>query len=84
MNVRQLVGENVRRIRLSRELSQEAVAERMGIDRAYVSALERGHRNPTIITLWLLAEALGVRLKDLFDESPSDHVRAGRRARRRQ
>ncbi|WP_156939873.1 MULTISPECIES: helix-turn-helix domain-containing protein [Mesorhizobium] len=33
----------------------------MGVDRAYVSGLEMGRRNPTVITLWQIAEAIGVR-----------------------
>lgn len=68
MDARLLVGQNVRRLRLAANLSQEAVAELMGVDRAYVSALELGKRNPTIITLWQVAEALKVRLADLVDE----------------
>jgi len=68
MDVRRLIGENTRKIRLAVDLSQEAVAERMGVDRAYVSSLELGKTNPTAITLWRLAEALGVRTADLFDE----------------
>ena len=68
MDARLLVGQNVRRLRLAADLSQEAVAELMGVDRAYVSALELGKRNPTILTLWHVAEALKVQLKDLVDE----------------
>jgi transcriptional regulator with XRE-family HTH domain len=40
----------------------------MGVDRAYVSGLEIGRRNPTVITLWHTAEALGVRAAVLLDE----------------
>jgi transcriptional regulator with XRE-family HTH domain len=68
MDARLLVGQNVRRLRLAANLSQEAVAELMGVDRAYVSALELGKRNPTVITLWQVAAALKVRLADLVDE----------------
>ena len=38
-------------------------AERIGADRAYVSGLELGQRNPTVVTLWHIAEALGVKLQ---------------------
>lgn len=68
MDARLLVGQNVRRLRLAADLSQEAVAERMGVDRAYVSTLELGKRNPTVITLWRIAEAFQVRLVDLVSE----------------
>jgi transcriptional regulator with XRE-family HTH domain len=40
----------------------------MGVDRAYVSALELGGRNPTIITLWHVSRALGVKIARLFRE----------------
>lgn len=68
MDVRRVIGQNVRKLRLARDLSQEAVATLMGVDRAYVSALELGRRNPTVITLWHVAQALGASLTDLVAE----------------
>lgn len=79
MDARLLVGQNVRRLRLAANLSQEAVAELMGVDRAYVSALELGKRNPTIITLWQVAEALQVRLADLVEEQAEKQQTTGRK-----
>jgi transcriptional regulator with XRE-family HTH domain len=67
-DVRRLVGRNVRRLRIQAGLSQAKLSELMGVDRAYVSGLERGERNPTIITLWHTAKALGVRLEQLTTE----------------
>ncbi len=69
MDVRRLVGENVRRYRLAAFLTQEQVAERMGVDRAYVSSLELGTRNPTIVMLWHAAQALGVEVHMLLKPS---------------
>ncbi len=66
-DVRRMVGQNVRRLRMAAGLSQAVLAERMGVDRAYVSGLELGQRNPTVVTLWHLAKALGVKLRQLFD-----------------
>ena len=63
-----MVGRNVKRLRVAAGLSQAELSARMGVDRAYVSGLERGERNPTIITLWHTAKALGVRLQDLTTE----------------
>jgi transcriptional regulator with XRE-family HTH domain len=57
-DARKLVGGNVRKLRLAAKISQAALAERMGVDRAYISGLEQGGRNPTVITLWHLAKAL--------------------------
>jgi transcriptional regulator with XRE-family HTH domain len=75
-DVRRMVGRNVRRLRIAAGLSQAELAERMGVDRAYVSGLELGQRNPTIVTLWHVAKALGVKLRPFFDEE-----KARRRAR---
>ena len=67
-DVRRMVGRNVRKLRIAAGLSQAQLAERMGVDRAYVSGLELGLRNPTIVTLWHLAQGLGVKLKPFFEE----------------
>jgi len=68
-DVRKLVGDNVRRLRLLAELSQAALAERMGVDRAYISGLEKGDRNPTVVSLWHLSKALSVPIKSFFEEA---------------
>jgi transcriptional regulator with XRE-family HTH domain len=66
MDVRKKLAENLRRIRLERGLSQEALALEADIDRAYMSGLERGVRNPTVMLLAKLANALKVPLGDLI------------------
>ena len=58
MDMRRLVGENVRRIRQDRELTQEQFADLSGFSQQYLSGLERGRRNPTVVTLFELATAL--------------------------
>lgn len=65
MDMRKLVGRNFARLRQEKGLTQEAVAERSGISQQYLSGLERGQRNPTVITLHELAQALGVSHVDL-------------------
>lgn len=60
MDMRRLVGRNVRRIRLERGLTQEKFAEVSGFTQQYISDLERGLRNPTVVTVYELAKALGV------------------------
>ncbi len=69
MDIRKLFGANVRRHRVAAGLSQEAVAVRMGVDRAYISAIERGGQNVTLLSLWETAQALGVRPVALLDET---------------
>ena len=60
MDMRKLVGRNVRRIRMKKRMTQEEFAERSGFSQQYLSRLERGQRNPTVIPLYELATALGV------------------------
>jgi transcriptional regulator with XRE-family HTH domain len=60
MDMRKLVGRNVRRIRQKRSLTQEKFAEISGFSQQYLSSLENGRRNPTVVTIYELATALGV------------------------
>jgi transcriptional regulator with XRE-family HTH domain len=60
MDMRVLVGENVRKARLKRGLTQERFAEKSGFSQQYLSSLENGRRNPSIVTIYELATALGV------------------------
>tara|TARA_R110000787_G_scaffold38249_2_gene96538 strand:- start:997 stop:1203 length:207 start_codon:yes stop_codon:yes gene_type:complete len=59
MDMRRLVGRNVKEARLKAQLSQEQLAERSGFTQQYLSGLERGQRNPTIVSLYEIAQALG-------------------------
>ena len=60
MDMRKLVGRNFARLRKAKGLTQEEVEARSGFSQQYLSSLERGRRNPTVITLYELAGALGV------------------------
>eukprot|EP01042_Synura_sphagnicola_P027485 gene27486-35485_t len=62
--MRKLVGRNFARLRRDQGLTQEQVEERSGFSQQYLSGLERGRRNPTIITLYELARALGIPTPD--------------------
>ena len=69
MDIRRVFGGNLRRHRQNAGLSQAALAAKMGIDRAHVSAMERGRQNVTIITLWHAAVALEVEPMALLDHA---------------
>ncbi len=58
MDVVRLFGENVRKERLARDLTQQDLAAKLGMERSYLSELERGRRNPTVQALGRLADAL--------------------------
>lgn len=68
MDIRKLFGANVRLHREAAGISQAEVATRMGIDRAYISMIERGGQNATLLSIWEVAQALGVRPVDLLAE----------------
>lgn len=63
--MRKLVGDNVSRIRKEKGLTQEQLSELSGLSQQYISDLERGKRNPTIVTIYELAMAIKVRHLDL-------------------
>ena len=65
MDMRKVVGGNFSRLRKMRGLTQEAVAERSGFSQSYIGWLERGKRNPTAISIWLLAQAVDAMPADL-------------------
>jgi transcriptional regulator with XRE-family HTH domain len=60
-------GKNLRKIRLSKGISQEYLADEANITFNQVSRIENGEVNTTIVTINALAKALGVPLKDLVD-----------------
>ncbi len=66
MDMRKLVGANTARIRKEKGFTQEALAEKSGLSQQYISGLENGRRNPTIVTIYELAMALGVTHLDIL------------------
>lgn len=69
MDMRKLVGQNVKRIRQEKGLTQEQFSLASGFSQQYISGLETGHRNPTVVTVYELAKALGVSHLDLLQSS---------------
>lgn len=62
------VGENIRRLRRARGLSQEALAHESGMAMRYLAGIERGEENPSLAFLVRIATALGVTPGDLFGD----------------
>ena len=84
MNARDLIAWNMRRLRVDRGFSQERLALDSGVDRTYVSRLERGIENPTVAVIEKLSTTLGVPIAQLFEEPAPDQplpkpLRAGRK-----
>lgn len=66
MDMRKLVGRNLVRLRREKGLTQEELEARSGFSQQYLSGVERGKRNPTVITIYELAQALGVSHMELM------------------
>jgi len=65
-SIRAVLSENILKYRRSKNLSQEQLADKCGLHRTYIGAVERGERNVTLSTLELLAQTLGVSIPDLL------------------
>lgn len=62
-------GTKVRHLRKKLGISQEELAFKTGLDRTYISGIERGERNPSLKNITKIAEALNIQLSELFKES---------------
>ena len=60
------LGENIRRIRLTKDMTQGDLCRKLEVDRAYISNIESGKKNPTLSTIAKLAKALGVTINELL------------------
>ena len=67
MDVRRRVGRNIKKVRQDRGLSQEGLAFECGLHRTYISGVERGVRNPTVLVLEQIAKALRIPTARLLD-----------------
>jgi len=67
-NIKRTFGQKLRSLRLSKNLSQEKVAELADLDRTYISSVELGKRNISIVNICRLASALQIEIKVLFDD----------------
>ncbi len=60
------LGENLKRIRTEKNISQGDIAKELGVDRGFISTIENGKTNPTLATIAKLAKAIGVSSDELL------------------
>ena len=60
------LGQNLKRIRTKKAISQTSISKELGIDRAFISNIENGKTNPTLSTIAKLAKAVGVSIDILL------------------
>ena len=75
------LGDRLRELRQARSLTQAQLARQCGLHRTFIGSVERGQRNVSVLNLRLIARALRVPLKDLFDDSRRQQNEPGRRPR---
>lgn len=66
MKTKELIGRRLKRIRQRKKLTQENLAEKVGISPKYISSIERGQENPTLDTLIKIVHALEVEMGEVF------------------
>lgn len=67
MDIRKKFGKRVRKFRLEKDLSQEELAHEADSNRTYISDVERGTRNPSIVVVERIAQALDKSIGELLD-----------------
>ena len=66
LDTKQIIGARISRLRASKGLTQEELAERMGINPKYLSSIERGKENPTLQTLIKASESLEIDFSEML------------------
>jgi transcriptional regulator with XRE-family HTH domain len=66
-NIQYKFGQQVKLLKKKTNMSQEAFADKCGLDRTYISGIERGVRNPTLQIIYIIAKNLDAELSTLFD-----------------
>jgi transcriptional regulator with XRE-family HTH domain len=61
------LGQNMKKWRIKKEMSQGDISRALAVDRSYVSNIESGRMNPTLSTLEKLAKAIGISVRDLVE-----------------
>ena len=65
--IKEQVGKRIKELRLSKNMSQEDFAFKCGLDRTYITSLERGKRNVSLINLEKIANAFDMSLSEFFN-----------------
>ena len=72
MELRKRFGSAIRKLRMNRGISQEAFADLCNLHRTYISDIELGKRNVSLENIKHTADALGIKMSDLFEEVESN------------
>jgi len=73
VNIKQQIGERIKEIRTAKNLSQEAVAYKAGIERSFITHIENGRRNVSVETLEKVLSGLEISFSDFFNSKLFKH-----------
>lgn len=68
MDILKILGKRIAQARIEKKLSQEKLAELSGLHKNYIGSIERAEKNPTIVVLNRIANALNISLADLLED----------------
>lgn len=80
MSVKEKIGQRIKELREAKEMSQKDLAYTADLDRSYIASVENGQRNISIVNIEKIAVALGVSLKEFFNDGEFDN--AAKRSKR--
>lgn len=72
MDIKLRIGQRIKDLRIKAEMSQKDLAYSADLDRSYIASIETGQRNVSIVNIEKIAVALGVSLKELFNDNEFD------------
>ncbi|MBS1777294.1 MAG: helix-turn-helix transcriptional regulator [Bacteroidetes bacterium] len=74
MSVKEKIGQRIKELREAKEMSQKDLAYTADLDRSYIASVENGQRNISIVNIEKIAVALGVSLKEFFNDGEFDNT----------
>lgn len=72
MDVKTKIGQRIKQLRETAEISQKDLSYAADLDRSYIASVENGQRNVSIVNIGKIANALGVTLKQFFEDAEFD------------
>jgi transcriptional regulator with XRE-family HTH domain len=79
VNIKVKLGQRVKDLREVKEMSQKDLAYSADLDRSYIASIENGQRNVSIVNIEKIAMALGVTIKEFFNDGEfNKHSRGGK------
>ena len=77
MEIKSKIGNRIKELRDVKEMSQKDLAYASDLDRSYIASVENGQRNISIVNIEKIATALGITLKEFFNNNKFDDITTG-------